>query len=286
MNKTDYKSFSILPEPNRSTYKIRTMGNWANLNLSQNGPADILGLTSKGIFLETQSDGIIFLSGETFHGPLTVNLQCKCDFMKYFSMREEILIQDKQLFSKNCHILSTISTPVWFPVKVQFIFANFFQAVTRGISLVKKLIGDYADGLFYPFLNQLSIDPSKMTRNSLWTFFPELNQVEEPGNQLIRYLGLGSGLTPSGDDFLCGFLLAQYYLNQEAIFSQGFKELGERILAEAHIKTTALSTALINCALEGAADERLMDSLSFIAEGQGDIEKICNGLYHMGTLRE
>ena len=60
-------------------------------------------------------------------------------------------------------------------------------------------------------------------------------------------------------------------------------DTGERILAEADKKNTALSTALINCALEGAADERIMDSLSFIAEGQGDIQEISNGIASYGN---
>jgi hypothetical protein len=63
--------------------------------------------------------------------------------------------------------------------------------------------------------------------------------------------GLGPGLTPAGDDWLAGWLLAQH-LNADRA---GLRDLTGLIAGIAATRTTTLSRAFLECAAAGEADE-------------------------------
>lgn len=68
-----------------------------------------------------------------------------------------------------------------------------------------------------------------------------------------KLLGLGPGLTPSGDDFLAGVLLALHHLarHREA------EPLAQAIHARAQLATVEVSAAYLRCAARGLAAEPL-----------------------------
>ncbi len=94
-------------------------------------------------------------------------------------------------------------------------------------------------------------------------------------------LGLGGGLTPAGDDFICGFLLARFIISNMTDLSGICSS--DHIVAVASRKTTALSATLIRCAVQGKADERVMNGLRWIAEGKGEIKTIKKELLSYGS---
>jgi hypothetical protein len=75
-------------------------------------------------------------------------------------------------------------------------------------------------------------------------------------------LGHGNGLTPSGDDVICGMLLVMAW--------RGHVEAFREICAAARETTTSLSACLIESAFEGQADERLVLGLEGLLSGTGD----------------
>jgi len=58
---------------------------------------------------------------------------------------------------------------------------------------------------------------------------------------------------------LCGLLLSHHALDQKSLLNT------DALLSQAKIRTTSLSTALLTCAAQGAADERLLDALVYLA---------------------
>jgi hypothetical protein len=70
-------------------------------------------------------------------------------------------------------------------------------------------------------------------------------------------VGLGPGLTPAGDDWLAGWLLAQH-LNQDLTGLANLSGLADR--------TTTLSRALLACAAAGEADAAWQALLAALAE--------------------
>jgi hypothetical protein len=68
---------------------------------------------------------------------------------------------------------------------------------------------------------------------------------------ICHLLGLGPGLTPAGDDWLAGWLLAQHL----APDLTGLRDLSGLITKAAATHTTTLSRAFLACAAAGEADE-------------------------------
>ncbi len=78
------------------------------------------------------------------------------------------------------------------------------------------------------------------------SFFDNKN-FEDAAKEFVRLIGLGSGLTPSGDDFLCGMLAGIQILNLQAHpFSVYLKALIKEHLND----TVDVSAAFLSCALE------------------------------------
>lgn len=71
---------------------------------------------------------------------------------------------------------------------------------------------------------------------------------EESARALTRLLGLGIGLTPSGDDFLCGLLaLSSFAGGRHSTFARTLREK----VRERPEDTNRISRAFLQCALEG-----------------------------------
>ena len=84
---------------------------------------------------------------------------------------------------------------------------------------------------------------------------------------LSGLLGVGRGLTPSGDDFIIGLLLA---LNRWRVGSwphSGLRRLNQEVTDAAYQRTTRLSANMIECAALGEADERLVAVADCISVG-------------------
>jgi hypothetical protein len=76
------------------------------------------------------------------------------------------------------------------------------------------------------------------------------------GESLKKFIGLGVGLTPSGDDFLTGLLAALYHYDTERLFLAPIR----RQLRLDHIegKTTRVSKYMLYLALDGQFNEALL----------------------------
>ena len=81
----------------------------------------------------------------------------------------------------------------------------------------------------------------------------------------IELIGLGAGLTPSGDDYLVGLLAGL-----EATGSRARREIASAIGAAAPGRTTAIGAAMLAHATRGGFAERLHDVLVALAIGGTD----------------
>ena len=83
--------------------------------------------------------------------------------------------------------------------------------------------------------------------------------------EAIELIGLGPGLTPSGDDFLVGLLAGL-----EAIGHPAGPALASAVAHAARGRTTAIGAAMLGHAARGHYAERLHDVLAAIATGRSD----------------
>ncbi len=100
---------------------------------------------------------------------------------------------------------------------------------------------------------------------------------------LTPFLGLGAGLTPSGDDMILGLLLA--YRRWGTVLKTAFDlaKLNDRLNQAASQKTTLLSANLITCASQGQADERLIHALDGIMVGSPAPDQCAQDLANWGN---
>jgi hypothetical protein len=77
-------------------------------------------------------------------------------------------------------------------------------------------------------------------------------------------LGRGPGLTPSGDDVICGVLLG---LRAFGGSSAAHAELAQTVAAMSGRRTTAVSAALIRCAVDGYALPAVIDLVESVQAG-------------------
>ena len=78
--------------------------------------------------------------------------------------------------------------------------------------------------------------------------FCDKNQFPQAAEKLCELIGLGIGLTPSGDDFLCGVLAGLYIQGKE--FSEFAYCLRNSIKKNLH-RTNEISAAFLSCAMDG-----------------------------------
>ncbi len=87
-------------------------------------------------------------------------------------------------------------------------------------------------------------------------------------SHLLPFLGLGAGLTPSGDDLILGLILALARCGPSLGAPVDPAALAAEINPIAARRTTALSASLLAAAANGQADERLILALDSLAYGQ------------------
>lgn len=132
---------------------------------------------------------------------------------------------------------------------------------------------------YHCFLNKTHIPEQPLGA----TFYDLLTLLNEPSNQqwlysCVRMIGMGEGLTPSGDDFICGLLASlQFCLGKEDLFvTDLIKALKDNI----H-KTTMISQAYLSHAMEG----RYMKSIHTVYHAlvsNGEIDDIVDEFKQIG----
>ena len=103
----------------------------------------------------------------------------------------------------------------------------------------------------------------------------------ELGGGAAQIRGLGYGLTPSGDDFLAGFLLGMHALEMAA----GIDLAAERhTIREAARGANPFSEAMLRSAAEGRCFERAMSLIRALFEGaEADVERHTRSLFAVGA---
>ena len=119
---------------------------------------------------------------------------------------------------------------------------------------IKKSLASISTGGFEVIFNHRITDDTSMmliAANNRIKHGTELyneGKISEAGTELARLIGLGIGLTPSGDDFLCGVLAGLILSGQaESNLAHSLKAAVTQHLND----TVDVSAAFLRCALEG-----------------------------------
>ena len=254
--------------------QVLTIGHAAHDLLHKETQAHTHGHTSKGIYALTENKGVFFITHLPFRGPLTINIESRFSEEDLIAPRTRLMLSEKliRFDQSELKIKITCNTSVWKPTsltKSSFNRDGFSERVKEMDQMLIQFLstGDHAD--LISFQNRLRNSPSH-SLNSTFKTLPEM-------------LGYGRGLTPSGDDFICGFTLALHTWKDILFPGEDVQPLVNRIVQQAFGKTTSISANLISFAAEGGADERILNSIQWLHIGSGACENIIKELLTYGS---
>lgn len=119
---------------------------------------------------------------------------------------------------------------------------------------VLELLKTYPPVGFVPLFVDVPASPTG-THAAPDPFLTQTETILRTGAPITDLIGLGIGLTPSGDDFLCGVLAGLTLLGLRD--SQDFRHLSAEISRNL-AKTNAISAAFLRCAMNGQFSEALV----------------------------
>lgn len=266
----------------RNIALAKTIGRLAYESLTPDQEAFLVGLTSRGLFVRVGDSRVIFLSFETWRGPLTLTLTEDAVELRSLEHGSPVRITSGQLVFPDAGVAVTVhSNAVWQqpppshparPVAEQLDNLRFFAAQ---IALAKNGQGFSA---LLPSLLGLPTTTAPGEESLLATLLglrQALRNANAPASaeRIGKLLGLGSGLTPSGDDVVTGLLLA-FNRWRPVLWPGGdLGRLNALVVEAAYRATTTLSANLIECAAQGESDERLVTALDSIVTGHPPVSE-------------
>lgn len=252
------------------------------------GELQIIGDTSKGIFFRHPSKRVIFLSREKFCGPLSITLSQPNHMILGDDARADMTsdrIRVSQEFDIDFQSARIWNPPGWDASHSERIDPLVIRAI-RLMSLTANKTENLLNRL--PLLDGDADLSDSSEKPLVERFQPILNDfgkapIEQQVSQLERVIGYGRGLTPSGDDFLCGIVLGmvRYRLASPAI--PGIELLRAHLLPAAYEKTTLVSANIMEFSFRGQTDERIIEGLDEILTRNPSINKLESSLMGWGN---
>jgi hypothetical protein len=262
-----------------------SIGYAAHETLSRDQAATVIGVTSRGIFIRAADNRVIFLSLEKQRGPLTITLDQPIALLKELAVGETVEISSSRLFLPSIEAaISASPDAIWrYPI-ASTPLPSRDKSLDRLKQIVPEVLARKDDEGFGALLPPLLSWPVDQERSPLLSHILSLRHALAETDitlmvELISgLLGLGRGLTPSGDDCVIGLLLM---LNRWQT-GRNWGELNQQVIQAAYQRTTTISANLIECAADGQADERLMKVIDGIVTGTPSIAECVDWVYNWG----
>jgi hypothetical protein len=258
---------------------VTEIGVIAHTKLAQATEASVMGITSRGLFLLLSSGWVLFLSPDVYRGPLTLNYSGAPDDFSFLSSGLPARVHpDHIAIPEQGLVIHTRQAAPWEAPALPKAALPLAQrklklALVARTMLARQPASDF--GILIPVVLGFE-EIHKAQGNLVYPLVKRLQQALREGQHaaiadcLEAILGLGAGLTPSGDDLTAGMLLALTRWGHILAPELEIKALAEDVVQRAYHKTTTLSANLIECASQGQANERLILALDGILSGHTD----------------
>jgi hypothetical protein len=254
------------------------IGGLARAILKDGVSGTVLGSTSMGLFLTT-GQKILFLTSADYKSPFNIQI------FSLNHLSDQIIVgdkwhfhQDRLIFSSANSGVSVDNTEIWQPSPLPKVESSLLVQQARMDALLQRILA-LDPGKGWLFLASQSDQAYESEANIILgltsRFLECVNDSDLDGalKSGRSILGRGGGLTPSGDDWLSGFLLYHARMNNASAF---IRDLGNALTVMAFESTTMISANRIEAACEGWSEEmflKIIDSL-LITDAEISDEKI------------
>lgn len=215
--------------------------------LGSRSDGSVLGVTSRGAFLRV-GNRIIYLTSANYHSPFNLTLAGGDQRFERLEPGDRFGVDDGCIrFPARQVTVHTASAEVWHPPLPVPILAGTADQLQRSERIAVRL-NAIDPGKGFLFLSQ---PPEKVTSADNLRIYKAAGEIASAyrAKDLVRFMiaagvmiGTGGGLTPSGDDFLTGFLL--YHFRRMISTGESDDFLGEwcdEVTSLAFHKTTTIS---------------------------------------------
>ena len=265
--------------------KACSIGYQAHLGFSRAESARVIGDTSKGIFLRSPGDQIAFLSYGSCNSPVTITLTGVPSRLETIHEGQQVRLADNRFYFDAAGVeLDLTEALIWKPPPPPPATGGIQDWRERLRAIAQEAHLRKGDDGFCRLLEPLSGLPSPAPfseeQQRLWGWigglWESLKRLDVPAAAvgIKRFLGLGRGLTPSGDDFAAGLLLIFNRWGSVCPPGLDIQCLNRLVIEAAWQRTTTLSANLISAATEGAADENLVATADAIFSNGADLREL------------
>ncbi len=249
------------------------IGNQADQILKTRKYASVAGTSRRGIFLQAFWTPTLYISRDPFRGPLTINATVEpgpfCDIQEG---ERASLDQFSIYFPDSEYKIEIINPLIWKPGPPPKCRTLSAEKIHHIIDLAKAL----QPGNPYLPLLDLSVTETPDSKGGFAGIVEHIQPIREALSSdyplgafedFQKILGAGPGLTPLGDDFIVGVLLAAHRTNRQLRWPS-HDRFSTLLISRAMSRTTLVSWSLLKCALEGEADERIIRVLDELIAGR------------------
>lgn len=226
-------------------------------------------------------------NANTDNAPYTLKIDFKGSFKDAIAKDDKIIVGEESIIIGN--VLIDLSDAIlWSPVTKKIIDYSRLN-IDNNIQIFNRLIidsgesGGCKDYYLKHFLNINANSTSPIEEQlskKIGMFYKHLSDWSLNKDHIKNLIGLGIGLTPSGDDFLTGFLASIDKFEKD-------KDLHKRIGEWIHpllSSTTDISAAMLKAAIEGKHREGLSEFIySFLESDEQDFIRCFNNLLSIGS---
>jgi hypothetical protein len=234
-------------------FKAKTVGARALLLISKDEIGKAVSIFSNTVNIRTLDDELIVLTAKGLRSPIHINIvgqaldRCVRALAKVVKEEGSIRVGNLKIELEGFNV-----------------YENRF--VEPSFSGLKRLKG--GENYIILLLHLLEREGSVLSRNfmgrkELYDFYSSLIKGGRELDAMLGLLGLGPGYTPSGDDFLAGYLAGRNHLS--AITGSGKLTIPYEVMAK---RTSWVSSKLLYYAQNLIVDEDLEKALNSISLGR------------------
>ncbi len=275
------------------TADARSIGPIALRALARAGQASVIARFDRSFYLETGNQCVCVVEASLPDGPLNLRLArgpAAAALLTWASVGQSWTISADRLFPSDRPEggIWHAAAQRWCPALPAAVPASAFPAALGGRRLRHHLLCRKRPPSFLDLVLDPMAVPKDMLRrvalrrlHGVRSRIPDLFDAPSPALALSvnSLLGLGPGLTPSGDDVIAGLLIACHQIGQGRLGSA----LWARIRADAAGRTNSISLAHLAAAGEGMGAAPLHDLINAVIDNRpGLFDNIMDAIAEIG----
>lgn len=264
------------------------VGQYAIESLEHTSSGKVAGVTSKGVFFLFGRNSV-FLTRSQYHSPFNISIPTEISIPDSLQTGDEafyslgdLLVPERQM------TIALTGAEIWIPPAPKKALKSPVERVQRIQSIIRQLDEKFANkGFLYLSNNRHQLSDGELSVQTAVKKFAAAFAAEDDKFCLAAahdLFGLGSGLTPSGDDLITGFILMQTRLNDPGRRDDSFlHQIGPELIQMAYQRTTWISANRLEASLHGWSEELFLHLIDVIdGNSQDEDSRLAGELYEFG----